>query len=78
MAVGLVLAFTILWTFAIIGLDSSSAVSVQQKMDGLVVDGNQYVLDTNVDQTRRGQGSYRVIHAVKVKNPRNVKRVSSS
>lgn len=63
---------TILWTFAIMLLpdDTTSA----QRADGLVVAGNHYVLDTNIDQTRSGNGSYRVIRAVNVKTPRNTKK----
>ncbi|KAK1739387.1 hypothetical protein QTG54_009930 [Skeletonema marinoi] len=79
-AIGIVMAFSILWTLAILVPDdsSSSAVSMQ-RFDGLVVNGNHYVLDTNVDQTSSGEG-YKVIHAVKtptnvqVKKSRNTKR----
>eukprot|EP00985_Skeletonema_marinoi_P019824 scaffold11499_cov141-Skeletonema_marinoi.AAC.4 len=82
-AIGIVMAFSILWTLAILVPDdsSSSAVSMQ-RFDGLVVNGNHYVLDTNVDQTSSGEG-YKVIHAVKtptnvqVKKSRNTKRVST-
>ena len=82
-AIGIVMAFSILWTLAILVPDdsSSSAVSMQ-RFDGLVVNGNHYVLDTNVDQTSSVEG-YKVIHAVKtptkvqVKKSRNTKRVSN-
>lgn len=81
-AVGVVVAFSILWTFAILLLDdssSSSTASVRQyKRDGLVVDGNHYVLDSNflIDQVSSDQ-DYKVIHAVKVKPPKNIMRVST-
>ena len=66
---------TILWTFAIMLLpDESSSAASAQRVDGLVVNGNHYVLDTNIDQTRSGNGSYRVIRAVNVKTPRNTKK----
>ena len=66
---------TILWTFAIMLLpDESSSAASAQRVDGLVVNGNHYVLDTNVEQTRSGNGSYRVIRAVNVKTPRNTKK----
>jgi hypothetical protein len=68
---------TILWTFAIMLLpDDTPRNASAQRADGLVVAGNHYVLDTNIDQTRSGNGSYRVIRAVNVKTPRNTKRVS--
>lgn len=80
---GIVFAFSILWTFAILFSDNSlSPAASAQRLDGLVVDGNYYVLDTNVDQTSSGKG-YKVIHAVnvktpaKVKTPNNIERVST-
>lgn len=58
--------------------DESSSAASAQRVDGLVVNGNHYVLDTNIDQTSSGNGSYRVIRAVNVKTPRNnKKRVST-
>lgn len=84
-AVGIVMAFSILWTLAIMVPEdsySSSSVASMQRFDGLVVDGKHYVLDTNADQTSSGEG-FQVIHAVKTqttvkKSPRNMKRVSTS
>ncbi len=83
-AVGIVMAFSILWTLAILVPDdssSSASFASVQKLDGLVVDGNHYVLDTNVDQTNSNE-VYKVIHAVKTptkvkKSPSNIKRVSA-
>lgn len=83
-AVGVVMAFSILWTMAILVPDdssSSASVASTQKFGGLVVDGKHYVLDTNVDQTN-SDGVYKVIHAVKTptntkKSPKNIKRVSA-
>ncbi len=83
-AVGVVMAFSILWTMAILVPDdssSSASVTSTQKFGGLVVDGKHYVLDTNVDQTN-SDGVYKVIHAVKTptnakKSPKNIKRVSA-
>lgn len=82
-AVGIVMAFSILWTMAALVPDDSSSASVAsiQKFDGLVVDGKHYVFDTNVDQTN-GDKVYKVIHAVKTptnvkKSPKNIKRVSA-
>ena len=82
-AVGIVMAFSILWTMAIMVPEdsySSSSVASMQRFDGLVVDGKHYVLDTIADQTSSGEG-FKVIHAVKTqttvkKSPRNIKRVS--
>jgi hypothetical protein len=81
-AIGIVLAFSILWTFAILLPDGDSSAASTKPFDGLIVNGNHYVLDTNVDQTSSGQ-VYKVIHAVTVKTPakvttsKNIKRVST-
>ena len=79
-AVGIVMAFSILWTLAtLVPDDSSSSVASMQRFDGLIVDGQHYVLDTNAEQTSSGE-DYKVIHAVKSptekKSPR-IKRVST-
>lgn len=46
-AVGLVLAFTIVWTIAILVPDNG-ATATQSQPFGLVVNGTHYVLDKNV------------------------------
>jgi len=64
-AIGIVMAFSILWTLAtLVPDDSSSSAVSMQRLDGLVVNGYHYVLDTNVDQISSGEG-YKIIHAVK-------------
>ena len=45
-AIGLVLAFTIVWTIAILVPDNDGATATQNQPFGLVVNGTHYVLDT--------------------------------
>ena len=71
------MAFSILWTLAILVPDeSSSNMSRRQHFVGLDGDGNHYVLDTSGDQTSAGK-EFRVIHLVKssakMKSPTSVK-----
>lgn len=73
--IGLVFAFSLLWTIAILVPDSNDRAAQSQNQFQLVVNGTHFVLDTNVDQTDRPDGEeVQVIH---YQTPRIQTRVSS-
>lgn len=75
---GIVLAFSLLWTVAILIPDDSRAVNskrtfaVPQRL-GLKVNGTQYVLDKNVGQYQAG-GNNENVHIIRLASePKNNK-----
>ena len=59
-AIGVVVAFSLLWTIAILVPDPGGSRNAAAQ--GLVVNGTRYVLDSNVDQSATGS-SVHIIHS---------------
>lgn len=73
MAIGLVLAFSLVWTLALLVPDDGYRASAAPLT--LVVNGTHYVLDPKVsrDQTQAGEN----VHIIHAASPSIVQRVST-